>query len=136
MSDAERVSRPAEERPSVCYYAPVGCQACEETVLKIGEAGFFCILQPIDLSQQMKHGAGVVSGSRPYHIIDLQEETIESARFMLKMSPEVKGRVIVVESSPTTGLAEEGLVSTTPDKIIDTLLKLRAASIDTKGEKT
>ncbi|PIP85216.1 MAG: hypothetical protein CO113_14790 [Elusimicrobia bacterium CG_4_9_14_3_um_filter_62_55] len=109
----------------VCYYVLVDDELGKQIAEKIGAAGFFTVLHPVDPHITLdgaKIGIGIGTGD--LHVVDLGVGTIEAAKFILEKFPNLHGMVFVVEPAPTVNVERDGLVSVTRESLIDHLSEL------------
>jgi len=113
------------KKVDVCYYALGGDKSSKQVAERIGAAGFFIVLQPVDPTITLggaKIGVGIGSGD--LHVVDLGEGTIDAAKFILENFPAVKGKIFVVEPSPSVDLETDGLISVTRESLVERLREI------------
>ncbi|OIO06824.1 MAG: hypothetical protein AUJ52_11480 [Elusimicrobia bacterium CG1_02_63_36] len=109
----------------VTYYAWVEDRSAEEIVLRIGKAGDHVVSIRIDSDGENKTESKLAGGSGDLHFFDLGAASCDRARYCLEKFPKLKGRIWVVEDSPTVNLMADGLKSTSRDGVFEVLAQAR-----------
>ena len=112
-----------KKKPQIVYYGWSDQQSWTPVLTALNDMGLDGIFQGLDRTLVRKWDLKIGGGSGDYFIVDLEEASLKAARHLLKVKPQLKGRIVVVSSLPDTEIVEGIVVSRTED-IADTVLKL------------
>lgn len=109
---------PANKKPTVTYASASVTETWHPSLTELNAHGFFCMFQ-----QEQCEGVTMGGGTSDYYILDLGLDSIRNAESIIKITPALAGRVIIVGAQPKD---VAGVVFTTPQELVETVVKLHA----------
>ena len=110
--------------PGITIHTCANLERWKPALAELHESGFFCVIEYDDLAEMRRYKSLLGGGSGDYYVLDLKEASIKNAAHMLKMSPRMNGKIIVVNSVPPDSKPMDGLVFCALKDVVKTVLKI------------
>lgn len=105
--------------PQVVYFAEAGSEPAD-LLNELNLRGFACVLQGVNPDSKTRIGG---SATASFAIVDLGEHSLGTAESIVKSSPQLSGRTVVVGPARSSS---KGIVFTSREKIVETLESLNS----------
>lgn len=109
------------KKPMVTFASTSESATWDPLLTELNAKGFFCMFQ-----QKMADGVTMGGGSCDYYVLDLGSDSVRNAEAILKKTPQLSGRVMILGRQPDKVAAPGGVLLLERKDVAGTLERLHA----------